>query len=145
MLLGINKKQSNCKPGCRPAQERAGKSADLLTRHARESSSPSMANDIDLASIIDRIAPMERIITALGNALEAETWTREGNNVPDHRTRTAAAQALMAYRLGRPGEAPEPKAPAPTQTAANEDLRAVIRRSPSMRKMLGVVLDEGGD
>lgn len=68
-----------------------------------------MAIETDWSEVIDQHAPPEDIIKALADALDADTYTREGKVVPDHRTRLAAAQTLLMHRRGRPTEAPEPK------------------------------------
>lgn len=68
-----------------------------------------MPTETDWPSIIDEHAPPEEIIKALAAAMDADTYTREGKAVPDHRTRLAAAQTLLLHRRGKPSEAPGPK------------------------------------
>lgn len=64
-------------------------------------------SETGLARIIDRLAPTERIISALAGALEADIVNRDGSRGPDHKSRTTAALALLAYREGRPVERSE--------------------------------------
>ncbi len=89
----------------------------------------------ELAKVIDREAPPERIIKALADALEADMANRDGTRGPDHRTRTQAAALLLQYRIGRPVERQE-------VISVNLDADSAVgmqerlRQSPSLREAL---------
>lgn len=68
-----------------------------------------MSNETDWTAIINEEAPPRTVIRAIAEAMDADTYTREGKAVPDHRTRLAAAQTLVLHSRGRPAEAPETK------------------------------------
>ena len=93
-----------------------------------------------LSEAIDQEAPAERIITALANALEADVAAKDGTRAPDHRTRVAAAQLLLNYRIGRPNERPPVKEPETGQQS--ESLEEKLKRSPALREMYQRMIDE---
>jgi hypothetical protein len=95
-----------------------------------------MATETDWSAVIDEHAPPEDIIKALAAALDADTYTRDGRPVADHRTRLAAAQTLLLHRRGRPAEAPEPKSPAKSIDEEFADLKERAAHSPALRSLL---------
>lgn len=96
-----------------------------------------MDSDTDWSSVIDKHAPPSDIIQTIAEAMDADTYTREGKSVPDHRTRLAAAQTLLLHRRGKPAEAPENIPPKP-QGSAIADLNERLRHSPELREALGI-------
>ena len=94
-----------------------------------------------LATEIDRIAPPERIIRALADALTAEQVNRDGSRSPDHRTRTQAALALLSYRIGRPVERSE-VVTVNLDADSMTGLRERLKSSPAMRDALAGLLAE---
>ncbi len=94
----------------------------------------------NLAASIDSVAPSERIVTALANALEADLVNRDGSRGPDHKTRVAAAQLLLAYRVGRPVERQQ----VVTARAGErqETFAEKLARSPALRELYREELDK---
>ncbi len=87
-----------------------------------------------LAAVIDAEAPAHRIIRALSDALSADLVARDGSRSPDHRARTAAALALLEYRIGRSvsrSEVVNIDASADSSVGLEERLR----HSPSLRAL----------
>lgn len=86
-----------------------------------------------LTETIDAVAPSERIVTALANALEADLTNRDGTRGPDHKTRVAAAQLLLAYRVGRPVE--RQQVITARADEAQETFAEKLARSPALREL----------
>lgn len=87
----------------------------------------------NLAASIDSVAPSERIITALANALEADAVNRDGSRGPDHKTRVQAASLLLAYRVGRPVE--RQQVITANSNEPKESFSEKLARSPALREL----------
>ncbi len=93
-----------------------------------------------LAEVIDAEAPAHRIIRALSDALAADVVNRDGTRSPDHRARTAAALALLEYRVGRPVARSEViNIDASADSAVGLEER--LRHSPALRQLFRKMLE----
>lgn len=90
---------------------------------------------------IDKLAPPERVIRSLAGALEADVINRDGSRGADHKTRVAAAQLLLAYRVGRPVERQQVLT-ASVDNQQGEGLRDKLGLSPALRDALRRMLSE---
>jgi hypothetical protein len=102
-----------------------------------------MGHETDWSSVIDDHAPPAEIIQTIADAMDADTYTREGKAVPDHRTRLAAAQTLLMHRRGRPAEAPEPK-PVGDRKAGMADLLALLDDPEVVARIEAIKAKRGG-
>jgi hypothetical protein len=68
---------------------------------------PQHANNAKLAAEAFSTIPFSDIANTLFEALAATTTSRAGTKEADYRTRVAASQLLLHYKLGRPSEAPD--------------------------------------
>ncbi|MCP5534252.1 MAG: hypothetical protein H7A48_13870 [Akkermansiaceae bacterium] len=78
--------------------------------------------------------PDEEIEAALRSCLSATTTNRSGATEPDARTRLAAADLIIRYRVGRPREAPEPTPKAKGVSA--DDVFERAKETESYRKSM---------
>ena len=79
--------------------------------------------------------PVVELEAVLAGCLSADVTLPSGVVRPDYRTRLDAAKTLLSYSLGRPPEGSPPPAPADKDDPG--DLRALLERSPAVRRLLG--------
>jgi hypothetical protein len=113
------------------------------TRHAQPDAMSADSPSHKLARILDREIPEDRIAQTLSECMAATSTGRNGVLEPDFRTRLAATQLALAYKVGRPVERQEI-----VQVNLNADsaigLRERLRHSPALRKSLAGLLAEAG-
>lgn len=100
--------------------------------------------NLALAAVIDELAPAERTISALADALAADQVNRDGSRGPDHRTRVQAALALLQYRVGRPVERSEVISVTVEKDHA-ADLTERLKSSPALRASLQRLLNAAAE
>ena len=94
-----------------------------------------------ITAALETEIPAQRLARVLSDALVAETVNRDGTRGPDTRSRLAAAELILAYRIGKPVERSESVAVSVNQVP-DEDFRERVRRSPSLRAVLRKLLDD---
>jgi hypothetical protein len=97
-----------------------------------------------LAAALDREIPESRIAEVLSQCLAATVSTRSGAVEPDHKTRLAAAQLALAYKVGRPVERQEVVS-VTLDADASSGLAERLRHSPALRQSLGAMLQAADD
>lgn len=80
--------------------------------------------------------PVSEFEDALVDCLRATTTNRDGTVTPDFRTRLAAAQLGLFYKIGKPAEKAETPPPAKSIDEELADLKDRAAHSPALRDLL---------
>jgi hypothetical protein len=80
--------------------------------------------------------PTKDFEDAIVDCLRATTTNRDGTISPDFRTRLAAAQLGMFYKIGKPAEKAETPPPAKSIDEEFADLKERAAHSPALRNLL---------
>ena len=85
--------------------------------------------------------PADVLIEEIGFLLRADVYAKDGEPLPDNRTRLAALQLLFNYLEGRPVERIVTKST--TQTIdPDADLASRLKKSPALRRMMKRMISE---
>lgn len=97
-----------------------------------------------LARALEEEIPESRIARVLSDAMAADIVNRDGSRGPDHKTRLAAAETALAYRIGLPVRREE-SVVVNLNAEQGDDLKERLARSPALRRALAEMLAEVGD
>ncbi len=106
-----------------------------------ESIAPPKASAVEIAEALDREIPAATIARAIAAALVAETVTKAGVKIVDHRSRLEAARLALSYRIGLPVQRTETvNVNLDADSAAGIQDR--LEKSPALREQLRRTLAE---
>ncbi len=100
-----------------------------------ESNIPARASAADIAEALDREIPATVIAKAIAAGLVAETTTKAGVKIVDHRSRLEAAKLALSYRVGLPIQRTENVTVA-LDADSSLDIDERLARSPALREQL---------
>ena len=100
-----------------------------------ESIVPARASAADIAEALDREIPATVIAKAIAAGLVAETTTKSGVKVVDHRSRLEAARLALAYRVGLPVQRTESVTVA-LDADSSLGITERLAKSPALREQL---------
>lgn len=80
--------------------------------------------------------PLHEFEEAVRDCLRATVTDKNGAASPDFRTRLAAAQLGMFYKIGKPSEKAESPPPAKGMDEELNDLKSRAEHSPALRALL---------
>ncbi|MCB1130172.1 MAG: hypothetical protein KDN05_03525 [Verrucomicrobiae bacterium] len=86
-----------------------------------------------LARALEEEIPEARIARVLSDAMAADLVNRDGSRGPDHKTRLAAAETALAYRVGLPIRREE-SVVVNVDPAGSDDIKERLARSPALRR-----------
>jgi len=94
-----------------------------------------------LAEVLEKEIPESRIARTLSECMSAVSISRSGAVEPDYRTRLAAAQLALSYKIGKPVERAEV---VQLNLGADDapDLSARLAHSPALREAFRKMLAE---
>ncbi len=93
------------------------------------------ASPVEIAEALDKEVPAEAIAKAIAAALTAETITKSGVRVIDHRSRLEGARLALAYKLGLPVQRSESVTIALDADSAL-GIEERLAKSPALREQL---------
>lgn len=96
---------------------------------------PPRASAAEIAEALDREIPAAVIARAIAAGLVAETTTKSGIKVVDHRSRLEAARLALAYRIGTPVQRTE-SVNINLDADAAMGIEERLAKSPALREQL---------
>lgn len=97
------------------------------------------ASPVEIAAALDREVPAEAIARAIAAALVAETVTKSGVKIVDHRSRLEGARLALAYKLGLPVQRTESVTIA-LDADSSLGIEERLAKSPALREQLRIAL-----
>jgi hypothetical protein len=102
---------------------------------------PQESSSRKLAEVLDKELPEPRIAEVLSECFNATTLTKSGVVIPDWRTRLAAVQLALAYKVGKPIERQQVmNVNVGQENESSLDER--LRDSPALRAMIRKMLEK---
>ncbi len=115
---------------------------DGLDSEGRAPAKPQAGGEF--ADVINDDIPDTDLSFTIRQGMNAMMWTRDGQNVPDWRTRATFCRMAAEYKIGRPGERKDKEDIRKSQTLAEmiEHAKASPEYRASIVETLRAILDQ---